>query len=65
MPKTRKARPLAKGRLSECVAWTADASTNSENLLAVQSARLIQRFGLPPSIAAVVAELAFTREARS
>ncbi len=47
-------------RASECVAWTADTSTNTENLLAVQAARLCRRFKLSHELAAVVAELAFT-----
>ncbi len=64
MAGTKKPRRLGTGRASECVAWTADTSDNTENLIAVQSARLCRRFGISPALAVTVAELAFTtREA--
>jgi hypothetical protein len=59
MAQNRKPRRLGTGRASECVAWTADASTHTENALARQSARILRRFNVSPALALTIAELAY------
>jgi hypothetical protein len=57
MQKTR--RTADRGRASKIVAWTADNQEDTPPASALQVSRLVRRFALPATLAAVVAEHAF------
>jgi hypothetical protein len=64
MPQTNETRGAARrSRAPVLSAVAADTGDTTENLLALQSARLCRRFGLAPAVAQTVALHAFsTRE---
>lgn len=63
MQKTR--RTAGRGRASKGVVLAIDPLEDTPPASALQVARLVRRFALPASLAAVVAELAFSTGERA
>jgi hypothetical protein len=59
MPQTNETRGARRSRAPVLSAVAADTGDTSENLLALQFARLCRRFGLAPAVALTLAEIAF------